>query len=146
MTANDQLDQLKRKYESVLSTIQQQQVQLSHVHVQDNKLLIQGAAPSEQAKNRVWDRIKQVDPNWAQDLTADITVNPGLAHSAGGNSGSGNQASQQSYTVQAGDTLSKISKQFYGRADAYMKIFEANRDILTDPNKINPGQSLKIPA
>jgi nucleoid-associated protein YgaU len=48
--------------------------------------------------------------------------------------------------VQSGDSLSKISKQFYGSANDYMKIFDANRDLLNDPNKINPGQKLKIPA
>ena len=141
MTNDNQLDQMKQKYASVLSTIQQQQVQLSHVHIQDKKLFIQGVAPSEQAKNKVWDQIKLVNPNWAQELTADISVDPNgkaaAAQPAAGHS--------RTYTVKAGDTLSKISKEQYGNANDYMKIFEANRDILTDPNKINPGQTLKIP-
>ena len=51
----------------------------------------------------------------------------------------------KTYTVQAGDSLSKIAKQFYGNANAYMKIFEANKDQLSDPNKIQIGQVLKIP-
>jgi nucleoid-associated protein YgaU len=51
----------------------------------------------------------------------------------------------ETYTVQAGDTLSKISKQFYGNAGESMKIFEANRDQLKDPNMIKAGQALKIP-
>lgn len=50
------------------------------------------------------------------------------------------------YTVASGDTLSKISKQFYGDANKYMKIFEANKPMLSDPNKIYPGQKLRIPA
>ncbi len=50
------------------------------------------------------------------------------------------------YTVVSGDTLSKISKQFYGDANKYMKIFEANKPMLSDPNKIYPGQNLRIPA
>ena len=49
------------------------------------------------------------------------------------------------YTVVSGDTLSKISKQFYGDANKYMKIFEANKPMLSDPNKIYPGQNLRIP-
>ena len=49
------------------------------------------------------------------------------------------------YTVKAGDTLSKIAKQHYGNANAYMKIFEANKGILQDPDKIQVGQVLKIP-
>jgi nucleoid-associated protein YgaU len=49
------------------------------------------------------------------------------------------------YEVKSGDTLSKIAKAELGDANAYVKIFEANRDILSDPNKIFPGQKLKIP-
>ena len=49
------------------------------------------------------------------------------------------------YTVQAGDTLSKISKANYGDPNQYMKIFEANKPMLSDPNKIYPGQVLRIP-
>jgi nucleoid-associated protein YgaU len=55
-------------------------------------------------------------------------------------------SAEQTYTVEVGDTLSKISKQFYGEASLYMNIFEANRDKLTDPNKIQPGMRLRIPV
>jgi nucleoid-associated protein YgaU len=51
----------------------------------------------------------------------------------------------QYYTVKSGDTLSKISKQFYGDANQYNKIFEANRPMLSNPDKIYPGQNLRIP-
>ena len=47
--------------------------------------------------------------------------------------------------MEAGDTLSAISKKFLGNANDYMDIFNANRDQLTDPDKIKPGQVLKIP-
>jgi nucleoid-associated protein YgaU len=138
-----ELEQMKQKYAAALTAAQQEQVRLSHVHIYDSKLFIQGTAPSEEAKNKVWDLIKQTNPNWAQELTVDIMVDPnakaGQQAAKGGSNG-------RSYTVQAGDSLSKISKQFYGNAGEYMKIFEANRDILSDPNKINPGQQLKIPA
>ena len=50
------------------------------------------------------------------------------------------------YEVKSGDSLSKIAKHEYGDANAWPKIFEANKDILKDPNKIFPGQKLKIPA
>jgi len=49
------------------------------------------------------------------------------------------------YTVHKGDTLSAIAKQYYGDGNAYMKIYNANRDILKDPDKIFPGQVLRIP-
>jgi nucleoid-associated protein YgaU len=51
----------------------------------------------------------------------------------------------QTYVVQSGDSLSKIAQRFYGDASLYTKIFEANRDLLKDPNKISPGQKLRIP-
>ena len=51
----------------------------------------------------------------------------------------------QFYTVVRGDTLSKIAKQYYGNANAYMPIFEANKPMLTHPDKIYPGQVLRIP-
>lgn len=50
------------------------------------------------------------------------------------------------YTVKKGDTLSKIAKQHYGDANKYMLIFESNRPMLTDPDKIYPGQMLRIPS
>ena len=50
------------------------------------------------------------------------------------------------YTVKSGDTLSKISKEVYGDTNQYNKIFEANKPLLSDPNKIYPGQVLRIPA
>jgi nucleoid-associated protein YgaU len=139
-----QLEQMKQKYASVLTTVEQQQIRLSHVHIQDNKLFIQGVAPSEQAKNTVWDQIKQVDSNWAQELVADISVVPNAQAQqaqAAVSSVPGN-----TYTVKPGDSLSNISKRLYGNAGEYMKIFEANRNILSDPNKISVGQTLKIPA
>lgn len=51
----------------------------------------------------------------------------------------------QNHVVQKGDTLSKIAEQYYGDARLYPKIFEANRDVLTNPDKIRPGQKLRIP-
>ncbi len=52
---------------------------------------------------------------------------------------------EQIYVVKAGDTLSRISKQYYGDANKYSRIFDANRDVLQDPDKIYPGQNLRIP-
>jgi len=53
--------------------------------------------------------------------------------------------SRRTYTVQPGDNLSKIAKHFYGDANQYMKIYQANRDQLSDPDKIRAGQELVIP-
>ncbi len=49
------------------------------------------------------------------------------------------------YEIKSGDTLGAISKQFYGKSSQYMRIFEANREIISDPNKIHPGQKIRIP-
>ena len=51
----------------------------------------------------------------------------------------------QYYVVKPGDTLSKLAEEFYGDKMLYPKIFEANKDVLQDPNKIKPGQRLRIP-
>jgi LysM repeat protein len=55
-------------------------------------------------------------------------------------------AGDRSYTVVAGDSLSKIAKRFYGNANAWRKIFEANKDTISNPDLIHPGQVLRIPA
>ncbi len=142
---DERLNALKQKYQQVFTAIDQQQVRLEHVHVQDNKLYISGVAPSTEAKNKVWDQIKQVDPMFS-DLTADIRVEGGARTQTAGAAAGGGQQDTQIYVVQPGDTLSKISQKFYGAPSHYMKIFEANRDKLSDPNKIQPGQKLTIPS
>ena len=57
----------------------------------------------------------------------------------------GNNPYTQTYVVQSGDSLSKIAQKYYGDPALYTKIFEANRDLLKDPNRIQPGQKLRIP-
>ncbi|KQN97378.1 MULTISPECIES: LysM peptidoglycan-binding domain-containing protein [Stenotrophomonas] len=52
---------------------------------------------------------------------------------------------EQQYTVQKGDSLSRIAKNLLGDANAWKRIFEANRDVLDNPDKIFPGQVLKVP-
>lgn len=134
------LEQLKSKYASVLQLIKSRNVRLDHLHVEGDKLVMQGAAPDQDVKNEVWNAIKAVDPAFG-DLSADISIDSSLpAPAAAPASGT------RTYSVQPGDTLSKIAKQFYGDAGQYMKIFDANQDKLNDPDKIQVGQELKIPA
>jgi cell envelope opacity-associated protein A len=144
----DQLEQLKNKYNSVLEFIKQSGVRLTHLHVQDNKLLIQGAAPSEEIKNQVWNRIKAVDSTYS-DLTCDLTVDSSLPQpqAAQAAAASANASSSgRTYKVQPGDTLSKIAKEFYGNPNDYNRIFAANRDKLESPDKVQAGQELVIPS
>ncbi len=147
MAQNDQaFEHLKQKYQPALNLMQQLQVQLQNVNMEGAKLFIRGIAPSAEVKNKVWDQIKLIDASYG-DLICDLTVSeqPAATHSmTAGASVSGGQ-NQRRYTVKSGDSLSKISREFYGDANQYMKIFEANRGILKDPNAISPGQNLVIP-
>lgn len=123
----DLYEQLKQKYEPVLDTIQKEGAQLENLNLDGNQLYLKATATSEAGKNRIWDAIKRVDPNFA-DLKHDIEF----------------RQIDQTYTVQPGDNLSKISKQFYGDPNKYKKIVDANK--LEDPDKIKAGQQLIIPA
>jgi nucleoid-associated protein YgaU len=149
MAQNEQeFERLKAKYQPAIDLMQQLQVHLQNLHLDGNHLFIRGEAPSSDVKNKVWDRIKQIDAGYS-DLVCDLTVSAQQPQQqqptmAAGASMSGGQG-QRHYTVQPGDTLSKIAKQFYGNANEYMKIFQANTGILKDPNKISPGQELTIP-
>lgn len=134
--AQQRFDELKQKYQTALTVADQQQIRFYNFHLQDDKLYVKGTAPSQEAKDQFWNQIKIVDPNF-QDVVAEVDVQ----ESASGGNGGG-----QSYTVKSGDTLSKISKQFYGDDDEFMRIFYANRDKLSDPDKIQAGQQLVIPA
>jgi hypothetical protein len=139
-------DQLKAKYQSVMNFMQQKQVRLDNVNMAGDKLYIKGEAPNDQVKNQIWDQVKLVDPSFS-DLTLDISA-PAAAQATAVAAGAGGGTSAgggKSYTVVAGDSLGKISQHFYGKASEYMKIFEANKNILSDPDKIKPGMNLVIP-
>jgi len=97
----------------------------------DGKLYIKGTVQTQDQANKIWDALKTI-PDWKNEIVADITAKGGTAV-------------EESYTVKPGDTLSKIAKHFFGDANAYNEIFEANRDQLSDPDKIKPGQVLRIP-
>lgn len=117
---------LKNKYQPVADFMSRNGFQIQHFHVENGKAVLTASAPTEYLKNRAWDEIKKVDPNFA-DLQHNITV------------GAGTQ-----YVVKAGDNLSSISKSFYGNSSEYTKIAQANS--ISNPDKIQVGQQLKIPA
>jgi nucleoid-associated protein YgaU len=103
----------------------------------EGKLYWKGTVATEAEKNEIWNAIKTI-PTWQQDIVADIKVTGGTGGGAAASGG-------KTYTVQPGDTLSKIAQQHLGSASAYMKIFELNKDQLSDPDKIKPGQVLRLP-
>jgi nucleoid-associated protein YgaU len=124
------LNQLKQKYQPVIDTIQSfsaEGASVGNVALDGDKLLLQASVPSPVVADRVWDSIKQVDSSYS-DLHHEITT-------------TGNE---QSYTIASGDNLSKISKHFYGDANKYQKIAQANN--IADANKIRAGQTITIPA
>ncbi len=123
---------LENKYAAVISQAKQLGAKIEKSHVDNNKLVLRVAVPSDQAKNKIWDEVKTIDPVFS-DLSLEVHVE------AGGASG------QRTYTVQRGDTLSALAQRYYGNATQYNKIFDANRDQLKDPDKIQVGQTLKIP-
>lgn len=141
--AQQRFNELKQKYQTVLTVSDNERIQFLNLHVENNKLFIRGIAPSEDAKNKFWDQIKLVNPN-ADDITADVSVDSSRAMGAA--AGGGQASGGQTYEVKSGDNLSKISKQFYGDPNEYMRIFYANRDKLNDPDKIQVGQKLTIPS
>ena len=103
----------------------------------DGKLHFKGTVATDAQKNEIWTAIKTI-PTWQKDIVADIQV-------TGGPSTGAAAPAAKTYTVKAGDTLSHIAKEHLGSAGSYMKIFELNKDQLTDPDKIKPGQVLRLP-
>ena len=124
---------LTDKYQSLINIAQQNGISNLSVSEDNNVLHVSGTAPSERVKQQLWDEYNRIDPDMRSgDLVLDIQVAGGGGEAAGG----------EEYTVQHGDTLSKIGAHF---GVNWQKIFEANRDQISDPNKIYPGQKLRIP-
>ena len=129
------LDELKLKYQSVLNEVTAKGVSLAHLHEQDGKLYMQGAAPSEDIKNDIWNKIKEVDANWEATMICDLSVDPSLPQP------------QKTYTVVAGDSLWRIAQNELGNGAEFHKLIEANPGKLKDQNSvIHPGDVLVIPS
>ena len=106
-------------------------------------MTLTGQADSQAAKEKaalVAGNIRGVSNVNDDGLTA-----PAAAPAAAGATAAPTGATRY-YTVKSGDSLSKISKEMYGDANQYDKIFDANREVIGDPDKIYPGQQIRIPA
>lgn len=138
--------QLKQKYDAAIQmALHSPEFHLEKVNLEGEKLLVLGKVGSMELKNQFWDAVKKIDAKYA-DLNLQLTVDASLAATKPVQEKTPPATTApQIHVVVAGETLSGIAKKFYGDASKYMKIFEANKDKLTNPDKIHPGQELKIP-
>ena len=123
---------VKVKYDPVLKMGEKFGIKDGYVNEDAGKLKIGGVAKTAFEKDRMWDKIKEIGGEAPVDVEADIKVEETSYY--------------HKHVVKSGDSLSKIAGMYYkGRVQDYMKIFNANKDQLKDPNMIHPGQELTIP-
>jgi nucleoid-associated protein YgaU len=124
---------VREKYQSLLDLAGQGGIGDLQVSEEGDVLHVSGTAPSEDAKQKLWDEYNRIDPDMR---SGDLVLNIGVG---GGGSGGGGET----YTVKSGDSLSKIGSH---HGVAWREIYEANKDVIgDDPDKIKPGQTLRIP-
>ncbi len=121
---------LKEKYAAALKLGEELKVKGGDVKEEGGKLIIKGTAEYGIDRDHIWDLIKK-QAGWESEIVADIKVEKSDIYGH--------------WTVKSGDSLSKIAKDVYDNGNMYMKIFEANKDQLKDPNMIKPGQKLVLP-
>ncbi len=125
---------LTEKYQSLIDLANQIGVSGFNTREENGVLYVDGVAASAEAKQQLWDEYGRIDPDYRSgDVVMNISAPEASASASAGGS---------TYTVQSGDSLSKIGSKY---GVSWQKIFEANRDKLDDPDEIQPGQELKIP-
>ncbi len=122
---------LNEKYSDLVNLAAQLKVQGFEASEEAGKLKIKGTATYQLDKDLLWDKIKTYS-NWENEVGASIQVERTDIYGM--------------YTVQSGDTLSKLAKGHLGDPMKYMEIFNLNKDILTNPDLIKVGQVLKLPS
>ncbi len=122
---------VKSKYQSVLDLGLALDIQNGDVSEENGTLKIKGTAKTQYEKNQLWDKIKEIGGESPSDIIADIDV--------------ADTSVYHRHVVQSGESLSKIAKHYYNDPMKYQAIFEANTDILKNPDVIHPDQELIIP-
>ncbi|GAA4278910.1 LysM peptidoglycan-binding domain-containing protein [Aquimarina mytili] len=122
---------VKAKYQGVLDLGQKLNIQDGDVSEDNGTLKIKGTAQTQYEKNQLWDKIKEIGGESPSDIVADIKV--------------ADTSVYHRHTVKSGESLSKIAKHYYGDPMKYKAIFEANTNILKNPDVIHPDQELIIP-
>ena len=120
---------LQEKYQTLIDMANQSGLSGLSVTEGDGFIKIEGNAPSAEVKQQLWDEYARLDPDYR---SGDLVLNINAP-----------EAAENTYTVQSGDSLSKIGSKY---GVSWQKIYEANRDKLDDPDKIYPGQELTIPG
>ena len=121
----------KEKYQDVLSLGEQLNIAEGSVSIENEQLRVSGLAQTQYEKDLLWNKIKEIGGEQPEDIMADIRV--------------ADTSVYHRHVVSSGETLGKIARQYYGDAMKYTKIFEANTDILKNPDLIYPDQELIIP-
>ena len=122
---------VKDKYQPVLNLGEQLAVKDGDVNVENGVLKIKGTTQTQYEKNLIWDKIKEIGGESPSDIKANIIVADSSVY--------------HRHTVKSGESLSKIAKHYYGDPMKYKQIFEANTNILKNPDLIHPDQVLVIP-
>ena len=122
---------VKAKYQAVLNLGEQLKIKDGDVSEEAGILKIKGQAATQYEKNLLWDKIKELGGENPSDIKANITV--------------ADESVYHRHTLKSGESLSKIAKKYYGDPMKYKKIFEANTNILKNPDVIHPDQVLVIP-
>ena len=135
---------LQDKYQSLIDLANQLGISGLNTREENGVFHIDGVAGSAEAKQKLWDEYNRLDPDYRSgDMVLNISA-PEADDGSGTSSGlaGSGTSSGKTYTVQAGDTLSKIGEKF---GVSWQSIYDANRDKLDDPDEIHPGQELTIP-
>jgi len=122
---------VRAKYQGVLDLGEKLNIANGNVTEENGVLKVKGTAATQYEKNLLWDAIKAAGGDSPTDILANIDVADDTVYAR--------------HIVKGGDTLGKIAKHYYGNASKYTAIFEANKDILNNPDVIHPDQELKIP-
>lgn len=122
---------LQSKYEKLVAAVKEKATGETKVTEQDGVLYIDGTVGSEGDKNQLWDVYNTIDPDYR---TGDVRLNLTV---------SGGTGAMEEYVVKPGDSLSKIGAKY---GVPWKAIYEANKQLIKDPDLIHPGWKLKIPA
>lgn len=127
---------LKDKYQSALDFAKEVGAEMENFHEEDGQIVFNGTVATPYLRNSIWDKLKAINGLGKEDAApAEVKANIKVS----------DDSIYHKHTVVAGETLGKIAKHYFDDASKYVAIFEANKDILKNPDLIIVGQELTIP-